>query len=83
MLEDVADRLEMRIAGLTDEAQKLYDALSREAAAMLPPMRNREGNCYVESAYSVMRGMTGTPLRDSFISGQRSSTNMTAIFKRL
>ena len=34
MLEDVADRLEDADSGpLTDEAQKLYDALSREAGS--------------------------------------------------
>jgi hypothetical protein len=68
MLEDVADRLEDADSGpLTDEAQKLYDALSREAGSdVAAPCATGKGTAYVESAYSVMRGMTGTPLRDSF-----------------
>jgi hypothetical protein len=68
MLEDAADHLEDADSGsLTEEAQKLYDALSREAGnEMADPCKVRKGTAYVESVYSVMRGMSGTPLRDSF-----------------
>ena len=68
MLEDAADQLEDADSGpLTDEAQQLYDALSHEATDNeAAPCRARKGTAYVESVYSVMRGIGGTPLRDSF-----------------
>ena len=68
MLENVADRLEDSDDGpLADEAQELYDALSREASNEEDnPCTTQKGTAYVESVYSVLRGITGTPLRDSF-----------------
>jgi hypothetical protein len=68
MLEDVADRLEDEDAGpLTDEAQELYDSLSHEADDQdSAPCTTKKGTAYVESLYTVARGMSGTPLRDSF-----------------
>jgi hypothetical protein len=68
MLEDAADRLEDADSSpLTDEAQQLFDALSRETSKGKPaPCAARKGTAYVESVYSVVRGINGTPLRDSF-----------------
>lgn len=68
MLDTVADRLEDSDNGpITDEAQGLYDALSREVGnAAENPCTAKKGTAYVESVYSVARGISGTPLRDSF-----------------
>jgi hypothetical protein len=68
MLDDTEGRLEDVDEGsVTSEAEELYDALRRE-------LRNdtedsclaNKGSAHVESVYSVMRGMSGTPLRDSY-----------------
>jgi capsule assembly protein Wzi len=68
MLDDTEDRLEdVDLGPVTSEAEELYDALRRE-------LRNdtedsclaNKGSAHVESVYSVMRGMSGTPLRDSY-----------------
>jgi hypothetical protein len=68
MLDGVADRLEDADSGpLTTEAQELYDTLSREAGDEgSAPCKAQKGTAYVESVYSVMRGISGTPLRDSY-----------------
>jgi hypothetical protein len=68
MLEDTADRLEDADSGpLTDEAQQLFDSLSREASnESSSPCTGKKGTAYLESVYSVIRGISGTPLRDSF-----------------
>lgn len=50
-----------------DEAQKIFDALAKELD--YSPAGNcllKQDNLHLESAYSVTRGLTGTPLRDSF-----------------
>ncbi len=68
MLDETEDRLEDVDEGsVNSEAGELYDALRRE-------LRNdtedsclaNKGSAHVESVYSVMRGMSGTPLRDSY-----------------
>jgi hypothetical protein len=74
MLDDTEDRLEDEDADVdvdegpvTREAKEIYDALKRE-------LRNdtedscltNKGSVRIESVYSVMRGMSGTPLRDSY-----------------
>ncbi len=68
MLDDTEDRLEDVDEGpVTSEAEGIYDALRRE-------LRNdtedscvaKKGSFHIESVYSVMRGMSGTPLRDSY-----------------
>ncbi len=68
VLDGVADRLEDADSGpLTNEAQGLYDALSREAEfGAADPCNAKKGTANVESVYSVLRGMSGTPLRDSY-----------------
>ncbi len=68
MLEDAEANMEDAGEGpITDEARKLYEALTREL--------NRDSEAYcvghvgevrVESTYTVMRAMSGTPLRDSY-----------------
>jgi hypothetical protein len=70
MLDDTEDRLEdedVDEGPVTSEAKEIYDALRRE-------LRNdtedscvaNKGSVHVESVYSVSRGMSGTPLRDSY-----------------
>lgn len=50
-----------------DEAQEIYDAVSYELRADVSgPCMAHEGGTRLESVYSVMRGISGTPLRDSF-----------------
>ena len=68
MLDETEDRLEDadECSNVT-EAQGIYDALNRE-------MRNdstdacptKKGSAHIESVYSLMRGISGTPLRDSY-----------------
>jgi hypothetical protein len=68
MLNEVSSRIEDYDSGpATDEAEKIYGALSRELRydaqnqCLAPADRLR-----VESVYSVVRGISGTPLRDSY-----------------
>ena len=68
LLDDISSRFEDYDAGPTmDEAEKIYEALTRELRydsqnqCLAPTDRLR-----VESVYSVARGISGTPLRDSF-----------------
>jgi hypothetical protein len=68
MLDEVGSRIEDYDAGpATDEAARIYTALTRELRF------NAQANCQapedrvrVESLYSVARGISGTPLRDSY-----------------
>ena len=72
MLEDTNARMEDAPANATtDEAQELYDKLWHELNidAEGPCFRNR-GQVRIESAYDVARGITGTPLRDSYHIGE-------------
>jgi hypothetical protein len=68
MLEDVAARIDDADAGpATDQAQELYEAIAHALRNdMAGPCQRLRGNTRLESVYSVARGMTGTPLRDSF-----------------
>jgi Capsule assembly protein Wzi len=53
-------------AGAT-EARGIYDALNRELHDdMEGPCGAHQGGTRVESVYTVMRGISGTPLRDSY-----------------
>jgi hypothetical protein len=68
MLDEVGSRIEDYDAGpATDEAERIYKALTRELRF------NAQASCQapkdhvrVESVYSVARGISGTPLRDSY-----------------
>ena len=72
MLEDTAALLEDAPEGrATDEAQETYDKLFEELN------RDAEGPCFshhghtrVESTYEVARGISGTPLHDSYHIGE-------------
>ena len=68
MLEDVAARMEdARPGPETDQAQEIYEALSHELRFdMTGPCLALKGQTRVESVYTIARGITGTPLHDSF-----------------
>ena len=68
MLEDTDAKIENAAEGpVTDEARQLYDALNRKLRLdRRAPCPARMGDVRIESTYSVMRAISGTPLRDSF-----------------
>lgn len=68
MLEDIGDRLQSAPPGAaTDEAQGIYESLQHELKdEETGPCMQHKGEARIESAYTVMRGISGTPLRDSF-----------------
>ncbi len=77
MLDETEARLEDVDEGpVTSEAEELYDALRRE-------LRNdtedsclaNKGSVHIESVYSVIRGISGTPLRDSYHLGSTIINN--------
>jgi hypothetical protein len=69
MLEESAD--EMDSDSGNDEARNIYSSVLRE---IQPDVDRADGTGHphaeLESAYTVLRGMSGTPLRDSFHLGQ-------------
>src|ERR1700738_5110778 len=68
MLEDAGEQLQDADPGpRTDEAQQIYKALQQELEPDLSgPCMHYQGHGRIESVYTVVRGMTGTPLCDSF-----------------
>jgi len=68
LLEDAQDRLQNAGDGpLAEEGQQIYKALQYELSPdMTGPCLKYQGRARIESAYSVFRGISGTPLRDSF-----------------
>jgi hypothetical protein len=68
MLEDTGDKIEDAAEGpITDEARELYEALNHELHLDSGgPCPARTGDVRIESTYTVMRAIGGTPLRDSF-----------------
>jgi hypothetical protein len=70
MLEETGDFTEDEDADSdagAREALGLYKALTRELQDdTVSPCRAAKGTVHIESAYSVVRGISGTPLRDSF-----------------
>ena len=68
MVEQAGARLEDADGGpAADEAQGIYNALMHELRYDTQgPCLARHGSSRIESVYSVARGISGTPLRDSF-----------------
>jgi hypothetical protein len=68
MLDEVSSRIEDYDSGPnTDEAEKIYEALTRELRYdALNQCAAPEDRLRIESVYSVARGISGTPLRDSY-----------------
>jgi hypothetical protein len=77
MLEETDADLEDAPEGaVTDEAQELYDKLWAEVNrdAEGPCFRHR-GQIHLESTYTVARGISGTPLHDSWHIGQTQTND--------
>ncbi len=72
MLEETAAQLEdAPDSAATDEAREAYDAVQHELNLDAEgPCHGYRGEVRVESAYSVVRGITGTPLHDSYHIGE-------------
>jgi hypothetical protein len=72
MLEDTAAQLEdAPDNATTDEAQELYDALWHELNIDAEgPCFAHRGQLRIESAYTFVRGISGTPLHDSYHIGE-------------
>jgi len=68
MLEETSERLDDYDTGpAADEALGIYKALNQELRAdSQGPCHTHQGLARVESSYTVMRAISGTPLRDSF-----------------
>jgi hypothetical protein len=68
MLEQAGARIQDADPGpATDEAEGIYDALMHEVRFDIEgPCKVHEGKGHMESVYSVARGISGTPLSDSF-----------------
>jgi hypothetical protein len=67
LIEDSQDYAE----STTAEAQQIYEAIDRELNSDTQgPCGSLKGRVRVESVYSTFRGISGTPLRDSFHLGQ-------------
>jgi hypothetical protein len=68
MVEEAGMRIDDADPGpATDEAQDIYEALMHELRFdMEGPCMAHQGGSRVESVYSVARGISGTPLRDSY-----------------
>jgi len=74
MIEEVGSRIEdaQDYADPTSsEAQQIYDAINRDLHPdMTGPCGFLQGHVRIESVYSAFRGISGTPLHDSFHLGQ-------------
>lgn len=72
LLDEIGARLQDADPGpATDEAEGIYEALSHELHSDTEgPCRKALGDAHFESVYTVARGISGTPLRDSFHLGQ-------------
>jgi len=68
MLEDTETKIEDAQEGpVTDQARRLSDALRRELHRRMDgPCSSRRGHTRIESSYTMVRVISGTPLRDSF-----------------
>src|ERR1700728_1564743 len=70
MLEETGARIEDADAdgdAGSGEAQKIYDALNQFLSQDVQgPCGTHQGDTQIESVYSVARGISGTPLRDSY-----------------
>ncbi|HLY43487.1 MAG TPA: capsule assembly Wzi family protein [Terracidiphilus sp.] len=72
MLEQAGARIDdADESPLNDEAQSIYEAINKELNPDVQgPCGAHQGTTRIESVYSVVRGISGTPLRDSFHLGQ-------------
>jgi len=73
MLDQIGARLQdADPSPATDEAEGIYEALRHELqhSDTQSPCLAAKGAAHVESVYTVARGISGTPLRDSYHLGQ-------------
>jgi len=72
MLEEAGARIDdADDSPATDEAQAIYEAINKELTPEAEgPCGVFQGKSRIESVYSVMRGVSGTPLHDSYHLGQ-------------
>ena len=72
MLDQVGAKIDDADPGpATDEAEGIYDALLRELTQETTgPCGRHAGQARMDSVYTQMRGISGTPLNDSFHLGQ-------------
>ncbi|HVZ82351.1 MAG TPA: capsule assembly Wzi family protein [Terracidiphilus sp.] len=72
MLDEAGARIEDADPGpATDEAESIYEAIDHEIHPEIEgPCGSFEGKSRIESVYTVARGISGTPLRDSYHLGQ-------------
>jgi Capsule assembly protein Wzi len=68
MLDQASARIQDADPGPeTDQAEEIYEALTRELRFDVQgPCGAHKGDSRVESVYNVARGISGTPLRDSY-----------------
>ena len=68
MLDQAGARIQDADPGpATDQAEEIYEALTYELRYdMQGPCLVHQGNTRVESVYTLARGISGTPLRDSY-----------------
>ena len=70
MLDEASGRIDDAEAGknpTAEQAREIWDAVNHELhPATASPCAAMGPNIHLESVYSVMRGISGTPLRDSF-----------------
>jgi hypothetical protein len=72
MLEQAGAKIDDADPGpVTDEAQSIYEAINRELTASTQgPCGRLEGQAGFDSVHTIFRGISGTPLDDSFHLGQ-------------
>jgi Capsule assembly protein Wzi len=72
MLENADAKIEDADSGpLTDQAREIYSALMHELASDIQgPCGVHQGQARIASVYTTFRGISGTPLDDSFHLGQ-------------
>ncbi|MDR3742084.1 MAG: capsule assembly Wzi family protein [Terracidiphilus sp.] len=72
MVDEAGGRIDDADPGpATDEAEAIYESLLRELHPDIEgPCLNAQGNSRLETVYTVARGISGTPLHDSFHLGQ-------------
>jgi hypothetical protein len=68
MLDEAGARIEDADPGPgTEQGEEIYEALMHELRYdMQGPCLTHQGNTRVESVYTIARGISGTPLRDSY-----------------
>ena len=69
MLQLSADQIDANMND--DEAREIYLAVQKEVSSDVDTARGEhEARAEFESAYTILRGISGTPLRDSYHLGQ-------------